>query len=103
MKDFHQPGVDHWGQLGNKTIEKIVESPHNYRNNANIREKVQIPGAKQLKLRFDSRCSTERSYDVLRIGTEGTSDHYGTFSGSIGAKTLDIDGVASTQCCAGHF
>ncbi|KAL0994771.1 hypothetical protein UPYG_G00126960 [Umbra pygmaea] len=44
---------------------QVRESKHPYENNTNFEEKVQIPGAIYLSVKFDSRCYTEEGCDEL--------------------------------------
>ena len=46
---------------------KVVESAHNYPNDANLSGTVVIPGATRLKVTFDPKCHTESGFDVLVI------------------------------------
>ncbi|MED6291096.1 Zinc finger ZZ-type and EF-hand domain-containing protein 1 [Characodon lateralis] len=44
---------------------QVRESKHPYDNNANFEDKVHIPGAIYLSVKFDSRCYTEEGCDEL--------------------------------------
>ncbi|XP_069082790.1 zinc finger ZZ-type and EF-hand domain-containing protein 1 isoform X1 [Pleurodeles waltl] len=45
------------------------ESPHPYNNNTNFEDKVHIPGAIYLSIKFDSQCNTEDGCDELQISS----------------------------------
>ena len=47
----------------------IKESEHNYKNNMNYEEKIHIPGARFLSVKFDSRCCTEEECDELVLSS----------------------------------
>nr|XP_055055394.1 zinc finger ZZ-type and EF-hand domain-containing protein 1 isoform X3 [Misgurnus anguillicaudatus] len=62
---------------------QVRESKHPYDNNTNFADKVHIPGAIYLSVKFDSRCHTEEGCDELLMSS--TSDFLQdlhTFSGS---------------------
>ncbi|XP_026183286.1 zinc finger ZZ-type and EF-hand domain-containing protein 1 isoform X3 [Mastacembelus armatus] len=44
---------------------QVIESKHPYDNNTNFEDKVHIPGAIYLSIKFDSRCYTEEGCDEL--------------------------------------
>ena len=47
----------------------VKESEHNYKNNTNYEEKINIPGANFLSVKFDSRCCTEEECDELVLSS----------------------------------
>ncbi|RVE63589.1 hypothetical protein OJAV_G00137730 [Oryzias javanicus] len=50
---------------------QIRESKHPYDNNTNFEDKVHIPGAIYLSVKFDSRCNTEEGCDELIMSSSG--------------------------------
>ena len=54
------------GNVG-ETRNVVVESKHNYADNADVCERVTIEGATELHVVFDSRCCTEKRYDYLEV------------------------------------
>ncbi|CDQ81499.1 unnamed protein product [Oncorhynchus mykiss] len=48
---------------------QVRESKHPYDNNTNFEDKVHIPGAIYLSVKFDSRCYTEEGCDELIMGS----------------------------------
>ena len=52
----------------------VKESEHNYKNNTNHEEKIHIPGANFLSIKFDSRCCTEEECDELVLSS--SSDYH---------------------------
>ncbi|XP_069470819.1 zinc finger ZZ-type and EF-hand domain-containing protein 1 isoform X2 [Ambystoma mexicanum] len=48
---------------------QIRESPHPYNNNTNFEDKVHIPGAIYLSIKFDPQCNTEDGCDELQISS----------------------------------
>ncbi|XP_006750997.2 zinc finger ZZ-type and EF-hand domain-containing protein 1, partial [Leptonychotes weddellii] len=62
---------------------QVRESKHPYNNNTNFEDKVHIPGAVYLSIKFDSQCSTEEGCDELAMSSSGDfqQDRH-TFSGS---------------------
>ncbi|XP_027480634.2 zinc finger ZZ-type and EF-hand domain-containing protein 1 isoform X2 [Zalophus californianus] len=62
---------------------QVRESKHPYNNNTNFEDKVHIPGAIYLSIKFDSQCSTEEGCDELAMSSSGDfqQDRH-TFSGS---------------------
>ena len=66
-----------------------VESGHNYDNNEQLCRQVKIPGAKELHVVFDSRCSTESGCDVLNIYGATKPQEYGQSSGRIARRHGD--------------
>ncbi|XP_068457200.1 zinc finger ZZ-type and EF-hand domain-containing protein 1 [Clinocottus analis] len=50
---------------------QIRESKHPYDNNTNFEDKVHIPGAIYLSVKFDSRCYTEEGCDELIMSSSG--------------------------------
>ncbi|XP_062507408.1 zinc finger ZZ-type and EF-hand domain-containing protein 1-like isoform X2 [Corticium candelabrum] len=57
------------GMMRHKIVTVLRESPHNYENAATIEDKVHIPGAAGLSIRFDPRCQTEPICDHLILST----------------------------------
>ncbi|XP_010745158.2 zinc finger ZZ-type and EF-hand domain-containing protein 1 isoform X1 [Larimichthys crocea] len=51
------------------TAVQVRESKHPYDNNTNFEDKVHIPGAIYLSVKFDSRCYTEEGCDELIISS----------------------------------
>nr|XP_015223248.1 PREDICTED: zinc finger ZZ-type and EF-hand domain-containing protein 1 isoform X1 [Lepisosteus oculatus] len=62
---------------------QVRESKHPYDNNTNFEDKVHIPGAIYLSIKFDSRCHTEEGCDELLMSSSSDflQDHH-NFSGS---------------------
>uniref|UniRef100_A0A452QBR8 Zinc finger ZZ-type and EF-hand domain containing 1 n=1 Tax=Ursus americanus TaxID=9643 RepID=A0A452QBR8_URSAM len=62
---------------------QVRESKHPYNNNTNFEDKVHIPGAIYLSIKFDSQCSTEEGCDELAMSSSSDfqQDRH-TFSGS---------------------
>ncbi|XP_072302754.1 zinc finger ZZ-type and EF-hand domain-containing protein 1 isoform X2 [Eucyclogobius newberryi] len=62
---------------------QIRESKHPYDNNTNFEDKVHIPGAIYLSIKFDSRCFTEEGCDelIMSSSTDFLQDVH-NFSGS---------------------
>jgi len=52
-------------QLASHTIE----SEHKYKHNCRIEDKISIPGASSLFVRFDKRCATESKCDILTLSS----------------------------------
>uniref|UniRef100_A0A665UZ45 Zinc finger, ZZ-type with EF hand domain 1 n=1 Tax=Echeneis naucrates TaxID=173247 RepID=A0A665UZ45_ECHNA len=50
---------------------QVRESKHPYDNNTNFQDKVHIPGAIYLSVKFDSRCYTEEGCDELMMSSSG--------------------------------
>ena len=65
---------------------ETVESGHNYDNNERVCRQVQILGAKELHVVFDSRCSTESNCDVLNIYGATKPREWGQSSGRIARR-----------------
>lgn len=61
--------------------EKVIESTHNYRDNANYDEFVEFKGALSMNLEFDPRCRTE-SCDVLTLYDAVTGQKIQSFAGT---------------------
>ncbi|XP_056603284.1 zinc finger ZZ-type and EF-hand domain-containing protein 1 isoform X1 [Triplophysa dalaica] len=62
---------------------QVRESKHPYDNNTNFGDKVHIPGAIYLSVKFDSRCHTEEGCDeLLMASTSDFLQDMHTFSGS---------------------
>ncbi|XP_041807765.1 zinc finger ZZ-type and EF-hand domain-containing protein 1 [Chelmon rostratus] len=51
------------------TAVQVRESKHPYDNNTNFEDKVHIPGAIYLSVKFDSRCYTEEGCDELIVSS----------------------------------
>ncbi|XP_063002745.1 zinc finger ZZ-type and EF-hand domain-containing protein 1 isoform X1 [Elgaria multicarinata webbii] len=61
---------------------QVRESKHPYNNNTNLEDKVHIPGAIYLSVKFDAQCNTEEGCDELVIASSGDLVHdRHTFSG----------------------
>ncbi|XP_007425988.1 zinc finger ZZ-type and EF-hand domain-containing protein 1 [Python bivittatus] len=61
---------------------QVRESKHPYNNNTNFEDKVHIPGAIYLSVKFDSQCNTEEGCDELVIASSCDFIHdRHTFSG----------------------
>ncbi|XP_058020399.1 zinc finger ZZ-type and EF-hand domain-containing protein 1 [Ahaetulla prasina] len=61
---------------------QVRESKHPYNNNTNFEDKVHIPGAIYLSVKFDSQCNTEEGCDELIIASSCDFIHdRHTFSG----------------------
>ncbi|KAG5844359.1 hypothetical protein ANANG_G00161670 [Anguilla anguilla] len=62
---------------------QVRESKHPYDNNTTFEDKVHIPGAIYLSVKFDSRCYTEEGCDELQMASSGDflQDQH-NFSGS---------------------
>ncbi|KAJ8343042.1 hypothetical protein SKAU_G00329700 [Synaphobranchus kaupii] len=62
---------------------QVRESKHPYDNNTTFQDKVHIPGAIYLSVKFDSRCYTEEGCDELQMASSGDflQDQH-NFSGS---------------------
>ena len=45
----------------------LLESPHPYRDNTNIRQLVAVPGAVSLSISFDKQSSLEMTHDFIRF------------------------------------
>uniref|UniRef100_A0A673GUP3 Zinc finger ZZ-type and EF-hand domain-containing protein 1-like n=1 Tax=Sinocyclocheilus rhinocerous TaxID=307959 RepID=A0A673GUP3_9TELE len=62
---------------------QVRESKHSYDNNTNFEDKVHIPGAIFLSVKFDSRCHTEEGCDELLMASSSDFlQDLHTFSGS---------------------
>uniref|UniRef100_A0A8C2KV24 Zinc finger, ZZ-type with EF hand domain 1 n=1 Tax=Cyprinus carpio TaxID=7962 RepID=A0A8C2KV24_CYPCA len=62
---------------------QVRDSKHPYDNNTNFEDKVHIPGAIFLSVKFDSRCHTEEGCDELLMASSGDFlQDLHTFSGS---------------------
>ncbi|XP_060768529.1 zinc finger ZZ-type and EF-hand domain-containing protein 1 isoform X2 [Neoarius graeffei] len=67
------------------------ESKHPYDNNTNFEDKVHIPGAFYLSVKFDSRCQTEEGCDELQLASSADfQQDLHTFSGSY-HKWADVE------------
>ncbi|KAF6098372.1 zinc finger ZZ-type and EF-hand domain containing 1 [Phyllostomus discolor] len=62
---------------------QVRESKHPYNNNTNFEDKVHIPGAIYLSIKFDSQCNTEEGCDELAMASSSDfqQDRH-NFSGS---------------------
>ncbi|ELT88491.1 hypothetical protein CAPTEDRAFT_156305 [Capitella teleta] len=61
----------------------VRESDHNYKNNTDFTDKVHIPGATSLLIKFDNRCCTEDACDIIVMSSSADFKHdKHTFSGS---------------------
>ncbi|KAM6163683.1 zinc finger ZZ-type and EF-hand domain-containing protein 1 [Rhynchocyon petersi] len=62
---------------------QVRESKHPYNNNTNFEDKVHIPGAIYLSIKFDSQCNTEEGCDELAMSSSSDfqQDRH-NFSGS---------------------
>ncbi|XP_006863340.1 PREDICTED: zinc finger ZZ-type and EF-hand domain-containing protein 1 [Chrysochloris asiatica] len=62
---------------------QVRESKHPYSNNTNFEDKVHIPGAIYLSIKFDSQCNTEEGCDELAMSSSSDfqQDRH-SFSGS---------------------
>jgi len=68
-------------------FELTFESAHNYADNSNTMQLVQIPGAANLSLTFDPRCRTENNYDYVQILKKDSDEQYGSnYSGRDGSE-----------------
>ena len=47
----------------------VKESEHNYKNNTNYEDRIHIPGASFLTVKFDTRCCTEEECDELILSS----------------------------------
>ncbi|KAL7987036.1 hypothetical protein Chor_005955 [Crotalus horridus] len=54
---------------------QVRESKHPYNNNTNFEDKVHIPGAIYLSVKFDSQCNTEEGCDELVIASSCDFTH----------------------------
>eukprot|EP00092_Neocalanus_flemingeri_P030552 GFUD01033172.1.p1 GENE.GFUD01033172.1~~GFUD01033172.1.p1 ORF type:complete len:4225 (-),score=861.78 GFUD01033172.1:307-12981(-) len=63
---------------------KIVESGHPLRDNYKFKETIQIPGARCLYIRFDTRCASQYDYDKLALhaGPSTNSRKVGEYGGN---------------------
>ncbi|XP_047665094.1 zinc finger ZZ-type and EF-hand domain-containing protein 1 isoform X2 [Tachysurus fulvidraco] len=70
---------------------QVRESKHPYDNNTNFEDKVHIPGAFYLSVKFDSRCQTEEGCDELQLASSADfQQDLHTFSGSY-HKWADVE------------
>ncbi|XP_076867897.1 LOW QUALITY PROTEIN: zinc finger ZZ-type and EF-hand domain-containing protein 1 [Brachyhypopomus gauderio] len=68
---------------------QVRESKHPYENNTNFEDKVHVPGAFYLAVKFDSRCHTEEGCDELQLASSGDfQQDLHTFSGQ---KWADVE------------
>jgi hypothetical protein len=73
---------------------KVVESAHNYPNDANMTGTVTIAGATRLKISFDPRCRTESGFDILTL-EDGVGKNRKMISGDCGVprwQSFEIPG-----------
>eukprot|EP00111_Clytia_hemisphaerica_P007029 TCONS_00020380-protein len=69
------------------------ESDHKYKNNSKVEDKVHIPGATSLFIKFDERCSTEHNCDELLISSSSNyTQNRRTFSGSTDWHDFEMPG-----------
>uniref|UniRef100_A0A8C8RK97 Zinc finger ZZ-type and EF-hand domain containing 1 n=1 Tax=Pelusios castaneus TaxID=367368 RepID=A0A8C8RK97_9SAUR len=63
---------------------QVRESQHPYNNNTNLQDKVHIPGAIYLSIKFDSQCNTEEGCDelIMSSSSDFQQDRH-SFSGSL--------------------
>ncbi|XP_077167465.1 zinc finger ZZ-type and EF-hand domain-containing protein 1 isoform X1 [Paroedura picta] len=54
---------------------QVRESKHPYSNNTSFEDKVHIPGAIYLSIKFDSQCNTEEGCDELLISSSSDLQH----------------------------
>lgn len=54
---------------------QVRESKHPYNNNTNFEDKVHIPGAIYLSIKFDPQCNTEEGCDELLISSSSDLQH----------------------------
>ncbi|XP_078003749.1 zinc finger ZZ-type and EF-hand domain-containing protein 1 isoform X1 [Phascolarctos cinereus] len=73
------------------TAVQVRESKHPYKNNTTFEDKVHIPGAIYLSVKFDPQCSTEEGCDELTVSssTDFQQDRH-SFSGS-SQKWIDFE------------
>ncbi|XP_049325560.1 zinc finger ZZ-type and EF-hand domain-containing protein 1 [Astyanax mexicanus] len=70
---------------------QVRESKHPYENNTSFEDKVHIPGAFYLSVKFDSRCHTEEGCDELQLASSADfQQDLHTFSGSF-QKWADVE------------
>uniref|UniRef100_A0AAY5EHD3 Zinc finger, ZZ-type with EF hand domain 1 n=1 Tax=Electrophorus electricus TaxID=8005 RepID=A0AAY5EHD3_ELEEL len=68
---------------------QVRESKHPYDNNTNFEDKVHVPGAFYLAVKFDSRCHTEEGCDELQLASSADfQQDLHTFSGQ---KWADVE------------
>lgn len=91
------------------TCTQTIESTHPYAANMEMLQSVSFPGASQIALFFDMKCSTERKYDVLTVYKDAFSKEIwgdmGGYSGSTGWPGTDGKRpilIPSDHCCL-HF
>nr|XP_047143287.1 zinc finger ZZ-type and EF-hand domain-containing protein 1 [Hydra vulgaris] len=90
-KPLALPAVQCMGEVQLPSI--TVESEHKYKNNAKIEDKVCIPGASSLFVRFDERCSTEYNCDELILSTSpNLQQNRRVFSGSGDWQDFEMPG-----------
>ncbi|XP_043848131.1 zinc finger ZZ-type and EF-hand domain-containing protein 1 isoform X2 [Dromiciops gliroides] len=73
------------------TAVQVCESKHPYKNNTTFEDKVHIPGAIYLSIKFDPQCSTEEGCDELAVSSSSDfqQDRH-SFSGS-SQKWIDFE------------
>lgn len=73
---------------------KVIESSHNYNNNAVISEEFNFEEASQLIIEFDGRCSTETDCDILTFtdGQGGSQRCHGKVGTDSWPKTIRFQG-----------
>ena len=76
-----------------KLSSETKETEHPYKNDVHKEDKVHIPGAATLTIKFDPRCSSEDSCDTLIMSTsQNYSEHRREFSGQSGWIDFEIPG-----------
>ncbi|CAB4018648.1 zinc finger ZZ-type and EF-hand domain-containing 1-like [Paramuricea clavata] len=76
-----------------KLSSETKETEHPYKNDIHKEDKVHIPGAATLTIKFDSRCSSEDGCDTLILSTsQNYSEHRHEFSGQSGWIDFEIPG-----------
>ncbi|XP_065066167.1 zinc finger ZZ-type and EF-hand domain-containing protein 1-like isoform X1 [Rhopilema esculentum] len=81
VKPLALSAVHSMGEVQLASVTK--ESEHKYKNNARIEDKVVIPGAISLFIRFDKRCATESKCDILTISSSPNySQNFKEYSGT---------------------
>lgn len=64
----------------------MIESDHEYKPDLQIFETVRIPGARQLEVIFDDKCSTEARYDFVTLYKDNSNQAFWgeeSYSGSV--------------------
>eukprot|EP01042_Synura_sphagnicola_P001742 gene1742-2043_t len=74
----------------------IIESPHPYENNQNMRTVVEIPGATGYTVSFDKQSCTERNCDYVRFYKDGNNNSFwgeGKYSGGYQGSFKNFPGT----------